>query len=172
MRLEGELLAQHPARTTVEIRSPSGQSLGRYEAIRLWDVVLPHVAGVPDSLYREFAVLVAGRDGRRVVLAAEEVVPQAGLPPLLLLRRVDGRIGDTVRVPVRGAGRVGHVEREEVERALAPAVRLRYRLRTELRRMPPLQFPALIVGTDVKPWRWISGAAVLEVVRVAAQVQP
>ncbi|MCS6965758.1 MAG: hypothetical protein NZ473_03210 [Candidatus Kapabacteria bacterium] len=157
-RIELELLLRHPKQITAELRTPSGRSLGRFEVLPVWEVVRPLVVGVPDSLHRETVLVFSSVDGRRSVLSLAEVMPPAPLPPLFLLRRVEGRTGDTVRVPVRASGRIAT---EQVEQAFAPAVRLRYRVLARLNRLPSLRFPALVVGADPQPSRWLS-----EVVRV------
>ncbi len=152
-----ERLLRHPARVTAELTTTAGQRLGRYEVVPLWDVIRPSVAGLPDTVVRETVLVVTAANGARVVLALGEVLPSAALPPLLLLRRIEGRIGDTVRVPVRA----GKVVAEKVEDAIAPAVRLRYRVQSRQNVVLPQRFPVLIVGADRTTLRWLP-----EVVRV------
>jgi len=159
--VELERLRQHPKRQTVELLSATGRSLGKYEALLLWDVVSGLVSGVPDTMYRELAVVVTAADGRRAVMGMVEVLPEADLPPLLLLGAVRGRVGDTVRVPVRA----GAVALGVVDSAVAPAVRLRYRIRAALQKLPMVQYPALLLGTERQPRRWLSGVVRCEVVR-------
>lgn len=155
-----EELLRHPARVTAELRAATGRWLGRYEVVPLWAVVRPWVQGVPDSVVRAMVLVVTAADGARVALALAETLPSAALPPLLLLRRAEGSVGDTVRVPVRA----GKVADEVVEAAVMPAVRLRYRIQSSLRVLPALHPPALVVGADRTTVRWLSQVVRVELV--------
>ncbi len=165
-RIELPVLRQHPARVTAELRDASGRVVGRYEAVYLWEVVRPLLGNVPDSLYGELAVMVTASGGRRAVFSVVEILPEAGLPPLVLLGPVRGSIGDTVRV---GIAPDGSPRWEELEAAIAPAVRLRYRLQARLRRIPVVSFPALVVGAERYPRRWLSGLVRVDVLQPGRQ---
>ncbi|MEN3026808.1 MAG: hypothetical protein ABDH31_03750 [Chlorobiota bacterium] len=168
-RIELQTLLQHPGRITAELRASNGRSLGRFEVLPVWELVRPLVAGIPDSLHRETVLVFSSVDGRQSVLNLAEVMPPAPLPPLVLLRRVQGRTGDTVRVSVGPSERVSI---PQVEQAFAPAVRLRYRLLARLDRLPALRFPALVVGTDPQPLRWLSEVVRVDVLQPQREQQP
>ncbi|GEM_PF-6331777 len=158
--LELSELLRHPARVTAEIITKTGCSLGRYEALPVWRVIAPFVDGIPRTTQQTMVLVFTAADGSQTVLSMAEVMPPVPLPPLLLLRRVEGGIGDTVRVPVRG----GRVDISLVEQAVAPAVRLRYRLQAVLPREPEFRFPVLVVGADVEPLRWLPSVVRVDIV--------
>ncbi len=94
---------------------------------------------------------VQAADGKAVLLSGGEL-RMAAIPPLLLLERPRGRLGDTVRLRV---GRAAQLPLEQVDTALQPAVVRRYRVLTHIGSWRAPELPALIVGTDRRPGRWV-----------------
>jgi len=139
-------LASSPAVQTVELRSAEGRNLGRFRALELGRLHTALSNGEGSMVLR-----VQAADGRAVLLSGGEL-RSAAIPPLLLLERPRGRLGDTVRLRV---GRAEQLPLEQVDGALQPAVVRRYRVLTHVGRRKTLELPALVVGTDQHPERWV-----------------
>ncbi len=139
-------LAASPAVQTVELWSGDGRNLGRFRALELQELL----AAAPE---RESSVVlrVQAADGQTVLLSGGEL-RMAAIPPLLLLERPRGRLSDTVRLWV---GRAQQLPLEQADAALQPAVVRRYRMLTRVERPRRLGLPALVVGTDRRPERWV-----------------